>query len=147
MKRLFLVLVVLGAVTIAVPSLRERAQPRFERTRQWLGQTLERPLSPVLTPYRRLKTQTRIGKAGNTLVSRRNMGQDPPDPNEFQQFLIDQDLSEDGLDAWGTPLILRQRPDSVDIISAGPDFQYDTEDDLIVSIRYRDPGVRRRVRP
>jgi hypothetical protein len=144
MKRLLLAFLLLGMLTLTVPALRQRAQPRIDQSREWLGKRLEGPLSPVLTPYRRLKTQSQMGKAVSALVSRRNMGYPPPKPIEFQEFIQARELSPDGMDAWGAPYLLRQRRDSLDIISAGPDIQYHTDDDLVVSIRYEEPVRERR---
>lgn len=137
MKRLFLAILMLGLVTLLVPSLRHRAQPHIDRSREILGEKLEGPLSPVLTPYRRLKTQSQMGKIINELTRRRNMGYEAPGPSELVDFLIARELSPDGRDAWGAPLLLQQRQDSLDIISAGPDIEYHTDDDIVLSLRYR----------
>ena len=140
MKRLLLAALMLGLVTLLVPGLRERAQPRIDQSREVLGDKLEGPMSPVLTPYRRLKTQSQMGKVINELTRRRNMGYQAPRPGELADFIVARDLGPDGKDAWGAPLLLQQRQDSIDIISAGPDIEYHTDDDIILSIRYRAPS-------
>lgn len=146
MKRLLLAILLLGLVTLLVPSLRQRAQPRIDSSREWLGVKLEGPMSPVLNPYRRLKTQSHMGQTVSALVALRNMGYPPPKPDELREFMASRELSPDGLDAWGVPFLLRQRRDSLDIISAGPDVEYNTEDDLVTSMRYRSPSSGRRTR-
>lgn len=140
MKRIFLALLLLGLATLLIPGLRERSQPRIDQGREWLGQKLEGPLSPVLTPYRTLKTESRIAKVVSHLVRDRNRGRPPPTPGEFRDYLAAYGL--DTLDAWGAPLLLQQEPDSVAIISAGADLDYLSDDDLVTRIRYRAPERR-----
>jgi hypothetical protein len=141
MKRLFLAILLLGLTTLMVPSLRERMQPRIDESREWLGHRLEGPLSPVLTPYRTLKTQSRMGEAVRILIRDRNRGMLPPPPSEFPTYLEYHEI--DGLDGWGAPLILSQEADSVAILSAGPDLEYRTEDDIVTKVRYADPNRHR----
>ncbi len=40
-------------------------------------------------------------------------------------------------DAWGKPIILRQQGDRVVLISAGPDQQFDTGDDILQYVTTR----------
>jgi hypothetical protein len=141
MKRLFLAILLLGLTTLMVPSLRERMQPRIDESREWLGERLEGPLSPVLTPYRTLKTQSRMGEAVRILIRDRNRGMLPPPPSEFPIYLENHEI--EGLDGWGAPLILSQEADSVAILSAGPDLEYQTEDDIVTKVRYADPNRHR----
>lgn len=137
MKQIFLAFLLVGLITLLVPDLRERAQPRIDSSREWLGQKLEGPLSPILTPYRILKTESRMGQAVNRLVRNRNRGTDAPRPDEFSTFLEDAEI--ESVDAWGAPFLLIQDPDSLTILSAGPDLEYETEDDLVERMRYRAP--------
>ena len=140
MKRIFLAFLMLGLVTLLVPSLRERAQPRIDVFREWLGQKLEGPLGPVLTPYRILKTESRMGEAGRVLIRDRNRGTAAPAPDAFAAYLTQHEIAP--MDGWGAPILLRQEPDSVALRSAGPDLEYDTEDDIVVKLRYEAPRSR-----
>lgn len=138
MTRLILAILILILVVLTVPSLRQRAQPHIEEGRLWLGARLEGPMTPVLTPYRRLKTQSSIDEATVRLIRDRNIGSPPPAAPEFREYLLRHQLEP--LDGWGAPLVLEQRSDSLTIISPGPDMEYDTDDDIRNTIRYRAPG-------
>ncbi len=140
MKRLILAFLLVALATVTIPGLRQRVQPEIDATRVWLGERLEGPLSPILTPYRAVRTETRMAEAASVLVRNRNLGSPAPNPADFRQLLENQDV--DPLDAWGAPLVMHQEPDSVAIISAGPDMTYDTEDDLTTRIRYKAPKRR-----
>jgi hypothetical protein len=143
MKRLFLAFLLLVGAVLTIPPLRQRAQPRIDAVRETAGQKLEGPMSPVLTPYRRVKTKAEMSKAVTELIADRNRGYPAPAPNEFGEYLVRKLGAEEAtLDAWGSPYIIAPDPDSLEIISAGPDLQYRTDDDLQVKIRY--PGARPR---
>jgi hypothetical protein len=136
-KRGFLILLLLILAVLLIPSLRQRAQPRIDTSREWLGQKLEGPLSPVLTPYRTIKTQERMGEAVRFLIRDRNRGVDAPRPNAFDDYLQRHEIL--AVDGWGVPFVLDQDPDSLSIISVGPDLQFSTEDDIVTKIRYAAP--------
>ncbi len=144
MKRLFLLILLLGLATVTVPPLRQRAEPHLNVFRVWLGDKLEGPMSPVLTPVRQIKGQSEIGQFISKMTSDRNRGTPPPRPNDFTNYLVGRRLSEDGLDPWGLPYVVQQRRDSLYVVSAGPDVDYGTEDDLRQGMRYAPP---RTVRP
>lgn len=135
MTRLVLAFLILTLVVLTVPALRQRAQPHIEEGRLWLGERLEGPMTPVLTPYRRLKTQSYVDEATRRLIRDRNIGSRPPAAPDFRDYLLRNGLEP--LDGWGAPLVLEQRRDSLSIISPGPDMVYDTEDDIRNQIRYR----------
>jgi hypothetical protein len=147
MKQLLLAIIILGGLTLTVPALRERAAPPAERFSDWAGEKLEGPLSPLLTPYRNTTTRARMSNFISALVRERNQGYPPPQPSEFLHFLVRKELSDAGLDAWGTPYTMKQAPDSVHVMSAGADRTFDTEDDIIVSLRYHAPEPTRGRRP
>lgn len=149
MKQVFLVILVLILVVLLVPPIRERAQPRIDQFRTWAGERLEGPMSPVLTPYRKIKAQSEMGRVITQLVAYRNRGLPPPKASEFQHFLLNRDLTETGADPWGSPYVLSQSPDSVGVVSAGADLRYDTDDDIILKVRYPNQSrrtIRRRGR-
>ncbi len=83
-------------------------------------------------------------KAVRELIQDRNMGYLRPQPDDFRAYIQREVEGEDGLDAWGTPYIIVPTADSLAIVSAGPDLQYDTEDDLVEKLRFRDPAYMRR---
>lgn len=140
MKRILLAFLLLGLAILTIPALRQRAQPRIDQGREWLGQKLEGPMSPILTPYRSLKTEERMAEAVRHLIRDRNRGTDAPTPDALPAYLTRHDIEP--VDGWGAPILLRQEPDSLALLSAGPDLEYDTEDDIIAKIRYRAPSAR-----
>ena len=81
-RQLLTAFVLVWLAQLVFPGLKERAEPRIEESREWLGQKLEGPLAPVLDPYRILKTQERMGEAVRVLVRDRNRGRTPPSPRE-----------------------------------------------------------------
>lgn len=137
MSRAVLAVLLLGLAVLLIPGLRQRAQPRIDETREWLGQKLEGPMSPVLTPFRTVETTTRIDQAVRLLIRERNRGSHPPQPDDFSSFLRRRGARYQ--DGWGAPLIIIQEPDSIIVMSAGEDREYRTPDDLVRKIRYRAP--------
>ncbi len=140
MRRLFLGILILLLATLLVPSLREKTAPHYDRFGNWAAEKLEGPLSPALNPWRRLRSQSAMGEAVRELIQDRNQGFIRPNPDDFRSYLQRKIDGEDGLDAWGTPYILVPTQDSVSIVSAGPDREYDTEDDVVATIRYGTPA-------
>lgn len=144
MRRLLLALLLVLAAGLLIPPLRQPIQPEIDRFREATGQALEGPLSPILTPYRTVKTRTEISGITSELVGERNFGVPRPAPTEFQEFIRRHVADEDGLDYWGSPYILSLTPDSLGVVSAGADLEYSTEDDIVVMMRYAAPRRRRR---
>lgn len=142
MKRLILAVLIVTLATLLIPSFRQRAQPRIDASQEWLGEKLEGPLGPALTPYRTLRTQTRMGEVTRVLIQDRNRGIPAPLPGDFSTYVRGKGL--DTHDFWGLPLILEQEPDSLAVISAGRDLEYHTDDDVVEKIRYAAPAYRRR---
>ncbi|MFW5947592.1 MAG: hypothetical protein ACOCUW_03780 [Gemmatimonadota bacterium] len=138
-KRAFLAFLFVFLLVLTIPPLRQRAQPSLDRLGAWLGENLEGPMSPILNPYRKLKTEGVMQKAIQEMTRDRNMGIARPAPDEFTEFIQREIEGETGLDAWGSPLILGADPDSAVIISAGPDLEYDTDDDVVLKMRYAVP--------
>lgn len=142
--KILLGILVIALIVMTVPQLRVRVDPLLDRTGESLSEALHGPLSPVVNPYRRLKSQSEMQKAVRELIQDRNMGYLRPRPDDFRAYMQREVEGEDGLDAWGTPYIIVPTADSLAIVSAGPDLQYDTEDDLVEKIRFRDPAYMRR---
>lgn len=141
MKRIVLAFLLLALATFTIPPLRERAQPRIDASQQWVWERLEGPLGPVLTPYWRLKTEQNMAEAAAHLVRDRNRGRKPPIGEAFTGYLTANQVLH--LDAWGAPLTLRQEPDSVAIVSSGPDMVLQTDDDLVIKVRFEAPTSQR----
>ena len=147
MRRLFLAALMLVLLSLSVPSLRERAMPRYEAAGSWVWARLEPPLTPLLTPWRRMKTQSEMARITAEMVRRRNIGLPPPDPDALQIFTAHAGIDSTATDVWGTPYHFRIQPDSVFLRSAGQDLELETEDDLLEAIRYASPYRLRRFRP
>lgn len=144
MRKIVLVLLLVGVGIFFIPGLRERVEPRVNESWAWLSEKLEGPLTPVLTPYWKLKTQSRIDNAVPALIRGRNQGKPAPLPGELPEFLTRHGIEP--VDAWGSEFVLEQEPDSVAIVSPGPDLELNTDDDIMRKIRYRDFRARARRR-
>jgi hypothetical protein len=144
MKRLILIVVVVWLATLSVPALRTRTAPPVVAAAAWAGGWLERPLSPITERYRRAKAEAQLGKTSRLMVSQRDLGQRPPQPHELPAYLTRHDIAPGGLDPWGTPYHIAEEPDSIALISAGPDQRLGTADDLVV--RFRSGGRGRATR-
>lgn len=142
-SRIFLGILVIVLIVMTVPQLRVRVDPWLDRTADAFSEALHGPLSPLVNPYRRLKSESEMSEAVRELVRDRNMGYVRPQPDEFRAYMQREIEGEDGLDAWGTPYIIRPTTDSLAIISAGPDLEYDTEDDLVEKMRFAAPAYLR----
>lgn len=142
MKRILLVVVVLILLVLSVPPLRERAQPAIDR----VSAALAGPLSPAVNPYRELEAQGAISKVVRAMVRDRNSGFLRPEADAFTEYMTQKVEEEDGIDPWGTPYIMQATRDSVGVVSAGPDLEYGTEDDIVQKIRYAEPTPSRRRR-
>lgn len=136
MKRLLLAALMLTAVTMLVPGLRERAAPRASAAWDWTKETVGPPLSPLLTPLRRMETESAMARIANGLIHDRNSGLPAPLGDELARFLRRKDLQESAVDAWGKPIRLIQVEDSIQIRSAGRDTIFDTDDDLLRHVLY-----------
>ena len=146
MKRLLLAALLLVLLTLSIPALRERAMPKYRATGTWVWDRVEGPLSPALTPWRRMQTQAEMGRVVNLLIGWRNRGFPPPQTEDLPQFMLRASLDSTATDEWGSPYNLKLEPDSVFLQSYGPDRQLGTEDDIVVAIRYASPYRLRRPR-
>jgi hypothetical protein len=136
MKRLVLLALLLWAATLVFPQLGEAVQLRAAVLWEWTGDRLEGPASPITNGYRRIKAENQLSKTSRALVLLRSQGQPPPAPQDLARFMARTDGPPDGLDPWGTPYQIVLEPDSVAIMSAGPDRIMGTEQDLIVKLRF-----------
>jgi hypothetical protein len=144
MKRLVLAALLLFLVTLLVPPLRERADPHMAAAGAWTTERLAGPLSPVTNWYKGIRAESELEKAARLMVGQRNQGMRLPDPARIGEYLNRYDIATDGLDPWGTPYLMVQEPDSVALVSAGPDGRYGTDDDVAARFPHRSPrGARR----
>lgn len=145
-KRMLLGLVVLVLLVLTIPPLRQRAQPAFDGLDGLVAWSVEGPLSPAVNPYRKLKAQGAIGKVTREMIRDRNSGFVRPLDDEFQAYMVRKLEEEDGIDPWGVPYAMRPTRDSVAVVSAGPDREFGTDDDILQTIRYGEPSPERRRR-
>lgn len=137
MKRLFVAVVLLVLLSLTIPSLKERAMPKYRAAGAWIWDVVDGPLTPALTPYRRLETQSEMAEVKRALINRRNKGLPPPSQPELPAFMYGAGLDSTGTDKWGTEYYLMFQPDSIYLRSAGPDMEHQTDDDIVEAIRYR----------
>ncbi len=91
-------------------------------------------LAPVLNPALTWQTQGEMDQIARELQSLNRQGQPLPKAGkEFNEWMLRNFQGGSGLDAWDNPYTLRIWPDSVGIISNGPDMEIRTEDDLLVT--------------
>lgn len=143
MKKLLLALVLVWLAALTIPAFGERVEPRVAPVREWIGDRLEGPMTPVRNRYRKAQVRSHLDKTQRALVMTRNQGGQPPEPDQLPRFMARHDVVPDGLDPWGTPYLLAQQGDSLAVISAGPDRTYYTDDDLAVRVRFPPRGSRR----
>lgn len=144
MKRLLLAVVLLILLSISIPALRDRAMPKYRAAGSWVWGVVDGPLTPVLTPYRRLETQSEMGEIMRALISHRNRGFPAPNEAELPAFMAGARLDSTATDVWGTRYNVLIQPDSFYLRSAGPDGELQTNDDIVDAIRYRSFNRRRR---
>lgn len=136
MKRLVLAALLLWAATLVFPQLGEAVQLRAVELWEWTGDRLEGPASPITNRYRRVQAENHLSRTSRALVLQRNQGHQPPQPQDLAAFMARHDGPPDGLDPWGVPYQIVHEPDSVAIVSAGPDGVVGTDDDLVVKLRF-----------
>lgn len=143
MKQLLLALLLVFFLSMAVPPLRARAMPKYRAAGSWVWGVLDGPLTPVITPWRRLQTKSEMSRIANLLITWRNRGYPPPTTEELPRFMFRGSLDSTATDHWGTPYAIGSKPDTVYVRSAGPDRELGTEDDLLAPVRYPTPSRRR----
>ena len=110
-----------------------------------MGWGVEGPLSPAVNPYRKLKAEGAIGKVTREMIRDRNSGFVRPEADE-ERIRENHEEGEDGIDPWGIPYAMWPTRDSVAVVSAGPDREFGTDDDVLQTIRYGEPSPARRRR-
>jgi len=117
----------------------------FPQTRPAIVNTLEPILRPVVNPALRWQTRNEMNRIARELGGMHRRGEDLPAPGDGFQYWVGRTFqggsSQDG---WGNSYILRAWPDSLGIVSKGPDQELDTSDDLFISQSLERPGRNRR---
>lgn len=147
MTRLLLALLFVFLLSLTLPDLRARAMPKYRAAAAWTWEVVDGPLTPVITPWRRVETQYEMGQVMTQLVVQRNRGQPPPTTEELPAFMKREALDSTATDKWGKRYVLEARPDSIYLRSAGADTIYGTDDDLVSVVRYPSPYRRPGRRP
>ena len=100
----------------------------FPRTRPVVLDTLAPVMNPVLT----WQTRGEMDQIARELQMINREGQALPEPGqEFLAWMGRNFQGGDSEDAWGSAYSLRIWPDSVGIISNGPDLELNTDDDIL----------------
>lgn len=139
MKRLLLAGLILFLLSLTLPGLRSRAVPKYRGALAWTWQYLEGPMTPVLTPWRIVETQSEMGKILTELVAQRNRGRPPPTTDDLPGFMLRARLDSTATDMWGKRYDIFFQADSLYLRSAGPDTIFGSEDDLVSPVRYPRP--------
>lgn len=127
MSRILGLLVLVLALVLLVPTLRERARPQIE----W-----------ALTPLYRWETKNRLNEVQRVLVREHATGGQVPRPRDFQRFMEQREGPEAARDHWGQPFYLEELGrEGFRVGSAGPDRAQGTGDD-IHSRPFAPPGGR-----
>ncbi len=91
-------------------------------------------MAPALNPAFTWQTRGEMDRIARELQSLNRQGELlPEEGEEFDQWLARRFQGGSSLDAWGNPYTLKQWPDSVGVISAGPDTLVATSDDILLS--------------
>ncbi|MGI9625864.1 MAG: hypothetical protein ACR2QM_03435 [Longimicrobiales bacterium] len=133
MGKLFLfMLVVLGAA-LYFPDSRARLVSRVEPL-----------IEPALAPIRLRETKSELKKIAQDLQGyERFYDKVPTNDDMFRNWLYNQYLAPSNYqDSWGREFGYRVWPDSFAIVSAGPDQNFMTADDMMVATRRNRPGRR-----
>lgn len=91
-------------------------------------------LRPALNPGFRWATRGEMQQIIRDLQEHERMGRSlPTGRGEFETWMGNRyQLYESTIDSWGTGYRLEVRGQTLRVISAGPDRQFGTEDDLVV---------------
>ncbi len=101
----------------------------FPESREVIVDTTE----PALNPWHRWVTNQQLGQIVEDLRSHEGMGGElPVRRGEFEAWLEDRyRVERSRVDGWGTPYRLELVGGGFRVISAGPDRQFGTGDDLV----------------
>lgn len=144
MRHLLLGVLLVWAATLVFPDLGDGLRTRAVQVGAWAGERAEGPTSPITNRYRRAQAENDLRKMSRLLTMQRNQGQRAPAPEDLPAFLTRNQIAPDGIDPWGGRYRIAQEADSLAVMSAGPDRQFGTADDLVVRVAFpaRSPSAR-----
>ena len=107
-------------------------------TRQRILDLADPVIRPVLDPFRGFSAKGEMERLVQALAEQQELNRELPTPREFPRW-VRANLPQGGgdTDPWGAEYSLRVWEDSLAVISAGPDSQRGTADDVRVSSRRR----------
>lgn len=127
--KIFLILVLLFGASLYFPQTRPTVL-------DWLA--------PVINPALTWQTRSEMGQITRELQMINREGQILPEPGEdFSQWLARNFQGGSSRDAWGNEYSLVVWPDSVGIVSRGPDTVLNTADDVLETARVQRQRRRR----
>ena len=89
-------------------------------------------LAPVLNPILTWQTKGEMAQITRELQMINREGQALPEPGEdFRAWMGRNFQGGDREDSWGIPYSLTTWPDSVGVVSKGPDLEINTPDDIL----------------
>lgn len=130
MKKLIFLLLFIAGVSASVPPIRERVAPRVRPVREYLVREVGPPLRRGIDPVLRWSAVQETRRIARELRQRELSFLPMPAARDFTTFLERQHYGSDGLDPWETPYSMLIRRDSIFVISAGPDRERNTADDI-----------------
>lgn len=112
----------------------------FPSTRPVLVDTF----APVINPALSWQTRGEMGQITRKLQFINREGQLLPTPGaDFDDWMVRNFQGGSGRDAWGNDYSLVTWPDSVGVVSRGPDLELGTEDDILHTARIQRQRRRR----
>ena len=130
MKKLLLLLL-LVLLFLTVPELRAFGAPVIDPVGAGIVRLSEPLVSAVRTPFMEWKARDEARALVKLLQDQEAIGSPLPRPRQFQDFLARRWIVDrGGLDPWGVPYYLRYTDREIQVGSAGPDLEPDTEDDI-----------------
>lgn len=131
MKKIILIALLAIFCVLAIPPLRTWADPVVGPILADASARLEPQLDRVRTPYFRWEAKSEARTIAEGLRQDALTGQSLPRPADFQAYLRRRTINpRDVADRWGSPYYLQLQPDSIVVISPGPDGRPGTEDDI-----------------
>lgn len=100
--------------------------------------------APVLDPALSWQTRGEMEQITRELQMLNREGQLLPEPGQdFAEWMVRNFYGGSSKDAWGNEYTLRIWPDSVGVVSRGPDLEIDTADDIVQAARMQRQRRRR----
>lgn len=100
--------------------------------------------SPVINPALTWQTRSEMEQVTRKLQLINREGQQLPEPGqEFSDFLVRTFQGGSSQDAWGNEYYLVVWPDSIGVVSRGPDLEINTADDVVETARIQRQRRRR----